>query len=105
VRVERRDISSLAGRPFTRIADVEGQQASRAIEVNETLTARMIGRATLVQRGAQVMLLYDTGNLRVEAPGVAHEPGKIGDVIQVKNPTSGKLLRGVVLDARSVRVH
>jgi flagella basal body P-ring formation protein FlgA len=105
VRMERRDISSFSVRPFIRIADVEGQQATRAIEVNETLTQKMVERATLVRRGAQVVLLYDTGSLHVEAPGIAHEPGKIGDVIQVKNPVSGKLLRGVVIDARSVRVH
>ena len=105
VRMERRDISSLSVRPFTRIADVEGQQATRAIEVNETVTQKMVERATLVRRGAQVVLLYETGSLHVEAPGIAHEPGKIGDVIQVKNPASGKLLRGVVIDARSVRVH
>jgi flagella basal body P-ring formation protein FlgA len=105
VRVERRDISTLSARPFARIADVEGQQAARAIEVNEILTQKMIDRATLVRRGSQVLLLYETGSLRVEAPGIAHEGGKIGDLIQVKNPASGKLLRGVVLDGRSVRVN
>jgi flagella basal body P-ring formation protein FlgA len=105
VRVERRDISALSGRPFARIADVEGQQAARAIEVNEVLTQKMIDRATLVRRGSQVSLLYETGSLRVEAPGIAHEGGKVGDLIQVKNPASGKLLRGVVLDGRSVRVN
>jgi flagella basal body P-ring formation protein FlgA len=105
VRVERRDISTLSGRPFARIADVEGQQAARAIEVNEILTQKTIDRATLVRRGSQVSLLYETGSLRVEAPGIAHEGGKIGDLIQVKNPASGKLLRGVVLDGRSVRVN
>jgi flagellar basal body P-ring formation protein FlgA len=105
VRVERRDISSLSGRPFSEIADVVGQQASRAIEVNEILNQKTIDRATLVRRGTQVVLLYETGNLRVEAPGVAQEGGKVGDLIQVKNPASGKLLRGVVIDARSVRIH
>jgi flagella basal body P-ring formation protein FlgA len=105
LRMERRDVSSLSARPFTRVADVEGQQAIRAIEVNETVTQKMVERATLMRRGAQVMLLYETGSLHVEAPGIAHEPGKIGDVIQVKNPASGKLLRGVVIDARTVRVH
>jgi flagella basal body P-ring formation protein FlgA len=105
VRLERRDISPLSLRPFTRIADVAGQQAARAIEVNEVLTPKTVDRATLVRRGSAVVLLYETGTLRVEAPGVANEGGKIGDVIQVKNPASGKLLRGVLLDAKSVRVN
>jgi flagella basal body P-ring formation protein FlgA len=41
----------------------------------------------------------------VETPGVAEEGGKAGDLIQVKNPTSGKLLRGLVLDGRTVRIN
>jgi flagellar basal body P-ring formation protein FlgA len=105
VRLERRDISSLAARPFTRIDDVVGQQAARAVEVNEILTQKSVDRPKLVRRGSSITLVYETGSLRVETPGTAEENGKVGDLIQVKNPTSGKALRGLVLDGRTVRVN
>jgi flagella basal body P-ring formation protein FlgA len=104
VRLERRDISSLSARPFTRIEDVAGQQAARAIEVNEILTQKSVDRPTVMRRGSPIVLVYETGALRVETPGIAEEGGKLGELIQVKNPTSGKLLRGVVIDGRTVRI-
>lgn len=105
VRLERRDISSLSVRPFVQIDDVVGQQAVRAIEVNEILTQKSVDRPKLVRRGSSITLVYETGSLRVEAPGTAEESGKAGDMIQVKNPTSGKALRGLVLDGRTVRIN
>lgn len=105
VRLERRDISSVAARPFSRIEEVEGLQATRPIEINEVLTQKSLERPTLMRRGSPIILVYETGSLRVETPGVAEEVGRAGDFIQVKNPTSGKLLRGLVLDGRTVRVN
>jgi len=105
VRVERRDVSSLTSRPFSRIEEVLGQQTVRFVEVNEIMTQKTLERPTLVKRGSAVVLVYETGILRVETPGAAEEGGKAGDLIQVKNPSSGKLLRGVVLDGRTVRVN
>ncbi|MDH3444232.1 MAG: flagellar basal body P-ring formation chaperone FlgA [Deltaproteobacteria bacterium] len=105
VRLERRDISGLHARPYHRIDDAVGQQAVRSIAVNETLTQRSLERPTVMRRGSAIVLVYETGSLRVETPGVAEENGKTGDLIQVKNPASGKLLRGIVLDARMVRVN
>jgi flagella basal body P-ring formation protein FlgA len=105
IRLERRDITALSGRPLTRVADAVGKQATRAIEVNEIFVQSSVERPTLMRRGTLVVLLYETGSLRVETPGVAEEPGRVGDMIQVKNPTSGKLMRGIVLDGRTVRVN
>jgi len=105
VRLEWRDISSIAARPFSRMKEVAGLEAARAIEVNEVLTQRSLDRPTLMRRGSAIVLVYESGSLRVETPGVAEEGGKAGDLIQVKNPDSGKLLRGLVLDGRTVRVN
>jgi flagella basal body P-ring formation protein FlgA len=104
VRIERRDISALNARPFYRLDEVIGQQVSRAISINETLTHRNLGSPTLTRRGSAVVLVYETAGLRVEASGTAEENGRAGELIQVKNPASGKVIRGRVLDGRSVRV-
>lgn len=105
VRVARRDVSSLASRPFKTLDEITGQQTAHAIEVNEILTQKSLERPNLMRRGSPVTLLYETRSLRVESPGLAIEGGKVGDMIQVKNPNSGKLMRGVVIDERTVRVN
>ena len=105
VRLERREISGLQARPFYRMDDVVGQQVARAIPVNETLTQKRLERPTVMRRGSAVVLVYETGSLRVETQGIAEENGRTGELIQVKNPASGKLLRGRVLDGRLVSVN
>ncbi len=104
VRLERRDVSRLMARPFYRLDEVVGQQVARAITVNEPLTHTNINRPTLMRRGNAVLLVYENGGIRVEVPGTAEENGRAGELIQVKNPSSGKLLRGRVLDGRVVRI-
>jgi flagella basal body P-ring formation protein FlgA len=105
VRLERRDTSGLQARRFYRIDEVVGQQVTRAIPVNETLTQKRLERPTVMRRGSAVVLVYETSGLRVETQGIAEENGRTGELIQVKNPASGKLLRGMVLDGRLVRIN
>lgn len=58
----------------------------------------------VVQPGAQVRLIVINGAVRVSAPGVANQPGRVGDEIRVTNSLSKKSLKGRVLDAQSVEV-
>lgn len=105
LRLERREITSRVNQPFTRLDDVVGKQSTRSIQIDDVITANAIERPTLLKRGSPIILVFDSGSLRVETQGVAEEGGKIGDLIQVKNPASGKMLRGLVLDGHNVRVN
>jgi len=105
VRLMRRDISTLNSRPFKSIDEVIGQQTAHPVEANEILTQKNLDRPDLMRRGSPVTLVYETRALRVESPGYSVEGGKAGDIIQVKNANSGKILRGVVLDERTVRIN
>ena len=105
VRLERREIVTRANRPFIRLEDVIGKQPTRSIEANEILTPSALDRPTLMKRGSAITLVFETSAMRIETAGVAEEGGKSGDMIQVKNPSSGKILRGVVLDGRNVRLN
>ena len=105
LRLERREITSRTAQIFTRLDDVVGKQSTRSIQSDDVITANAIERPTLLKRGSPITLVFDSGSLRVETQGVAEEGGKMGDLIQVKNSTSGKMLRGVVLDERNVKVN
>ncbi len=104
VRLERREISTLFTRPFTKIEDLASHQAARAIPANVILTPTMVQMPLVIQPGNLVTLVYETGRLRVEAQGQALEAGKIGETVRVKNLSSGEILRGQVLNARIVAI-
>lgn len=104
VRLERREVGALATRAFTKIADVVDRQAARALAVNEILTPALVEQPRVLRRGSAVTLLYETAALRVETAGQALEGGKVGDRVRVKNASSGKVVEGQILDARTVRV-
>lgn len=105
VRLERRELTAAQQRPFVRVNDVVGKQATRAIAANELLSQGMVDRPMVLRRGSAITMVYETAGLRVEAPGLAEEGGKTGDFILVKNPSSGKSLRGKVIDERTVVVN
>jgi flagella basal body P-ring formation protein FlgA len=104
VRLDWREINSFAPGPFTKIEDALGKQVARAMNANEMLTPSLAELPQVVRHGSAVMLVYESAYLRVETAGEAVQAGKVGDVIRVKNPASGKMLQGVVLDGRTVRV-
>ncbi len=102
VRLERREVSALHTRTFTKLEDVDARQAARAIRVNEILTPTMVQLPQVIRPRSLVTLVYENAKLRVEAPGEAMDGGKVGDVIRVKNLSSGQLLQGQVRDSREV---
>jgi flagella basal body P-ring formation protein FlgA len=104
VHLERRNISTLFTRPFTKMEDLASHQATRAIPANVILTPTMVQMPQVVHPGHLVTLVYETGRLRVEAQGQALEAGKIGEVVRVKNLSSGEILQGQVMNSRMVMI-
>jgi hypothetical protein len=60
--------------------------------------------APVIQPGANVRLVVIQGAVRVSAPAVAHQPGRVGDEIRVTNQVTKRQMRGRVLDAQTVEV-
>jgi len=105
VRLEKRDVSSLTIRAITEIDESIGKRATRAIGVNEILTSSMAELPKVVRRGNTVSMIYESFGLKAETRGRALEGGRVGDIIRVKNLSSGKALEGLILDTRTVRVN
>ncbi len=58
----------------------------------------------VVMPGAELKLIAVSGAVRVSAPAVAQQPGRIGDEIRVTNQITKKSLKARVLDAQSAEV-
>ena len=89
---------------ITRAEDVVGKRAKRSLQPNAAIRPTEIEDRPLVQKGETVLILIEAGGLKVTAMGQALEQGLRGETIRIKNITSERELRAVVLDAKTVRV-
>lgn len=122
-RVAPCNVESLSAMPPMTIADGEFELEADALprkqsgrtNVSITLrqgerTQRLSMQAVLscpepvVMPGASVQLTVRYGAVRVSAPGIANQPGRVGDEIRVTNQLTKKSLRARVLNAQSVEV-
>jgi flagella basal body P-ring formation protein FlgA len=97
---------SLAGQSFFRQPEqAVGFIAKRSIPEGKILTAHMVYAPRLVHRGQEVILLAETPQLEVRMKGKALSDGAKGDVIQVRNVRTKRVVEGVVTEAGVVRVN
>lgn len=83
-------------------ASVTLTQGERKQRIN--LQAVLSCPEPVIHPGAQIRLVVIRGAVHVSAPGVANQPGRVGDEIRVTNSASKKALIGRVIDAQSVEV-
>ncbi len=81
-----------------------GQRLRRSTDEGQALTAAILASATLVRRGQQVMVEAAAGGLTVRMAGVARGDGALGDLVEVENGSSGRVVQAVVRSAKSVEV-
>lgn len=76
-------------------------------QIKEGSTVRLsdVNRPVLVKRGALVKINFNTSNISLSTIGKAVEKGGKGDVIQVKNNASQKVISAIVLGTNLVEVH
>jgi flagella basal body P-ring formation protein FlgA len=89
---------------FTRLEDVVGKRARRPLQANTAISPLELEDAPLIQKGTAVLIVLEAPALKVTAMGVALEPGRRGDTIRIKNTTSEREVRAVVVDAKTVRI-
>ncbi|MEM1364794.1 MAG: flagellar basal body P-ring formation chaperone FlgA [Pseudomonadota bacterium] len=75
---------------------IVGQQARRSMAAGSILRASDLQAPTLVLRNREVLILLKRGGLALTARGKAMEDGALGDMIEVMNTRSQKVLQGTV---------
>ena len=60
--------------------------------------------APVVAAGAEVSVVVRSGNVRVAAPGIARQAGRVGDEVRVRVGPTGALVTARVIDAGTVEV-
>lgn len=81
-----------------------GKVAVNTLLPGRAVTLSAVRDPYLVRRGAAATIVFDAGGLRIQASGIALEPGGAGDLIRIRNADSGKIVSGTVLADGSVMV-
>ena len=55
-----------------------------------------------VEKGKAVIVIADNSRVSITVNAIALERGQIGDMVRVKNATSGKVLNAIVLGEKKV---
>lgn len=60
------------------------------------------GGKVVVEKNRKVSVLYIDRNIKIKMLGIALQSGKVGDYIEVKNISTGKVLKGKVVSSDEV---
>ncbi len=86
------------------ITTVIGKVPHRHISPNRPLHEDEFSDARVVRKQAPVTLEYSTPSISITTAGQALQAGAVGDVIDVLNVNSKKVVRGTVVDKQTVRI-
>ena len=84
---------------YHRLDQVAGMGAARRIRVNQILSPDLIDQPQLIKRGDKIKITAQRDGISASMPGEALEKGSKGDVIRVKNLSSGKTIEAKVVEA------
>ena len=77
---------------------------SRIIRAGSPVTFNMFRSPMVIQTNQPVRLRIKYHGIEVSAKGVAMMRGRVGEMIRVKNESSGKIITGKVIDENTVEV-
>ena len=85
-------------------ADLIGKTPARTISPNRPIRSNEIGTPAVIKKNALVQMRYKIPNMEITTTGQAMADGAKGEAIEVKNTTSKKITRAVVVDSNTVDV-
>lgn len=81
---------------FARIEDVVGRRLKVSLGADQLLMTRHLDPDWAVRSGMPIALMISVGSFNVIASGEALTDGRVGDVIELRNLSSQKIVKGVV---------
>ena len=80
-------------------------RVKRAIGAEQVIYTSDLDQLPLIAKGAQVMLVYQRGTVRLEVPAEAIADGAAGQLLAVRNLQSKTIVKALVQDSRTVLVN
>ena len=104
IQLEKRNLADLSSDAVTSLDEVLGKRTRRRIDTHVVLRANLIELPPLVNRGDVVLMVAESGALRITALGEVKGRGRQGERIRVVNLDSNQVVYARVLDSNTVAV-
>lgn len=88
----------------TEDSEVIGMQAKKYIAVGRLFKLSDISRPPVLKNNDPVNIIYSSGAINLKTVGIALGTGAVGDMIKVKNTSSGAVLLGQIINKNTVQV-
>ncbi|MGK5023578.1 flagellar basal body P-ring formation chaperone FlgA [Janthinobacterium sp. RB2R34] len=98
IELARRDVTMVAD-SMASLDAVAGLSSRRSLRAGEVLREAQLASPMLVKRGAPVNIVARKEQVSVSMDGVAMDAGAQGEVIRVRNTSSGTVIRARIVEA------
>lgn len=103
--IEKREVSNLREDFVTRIEQAEHKQVTRQLNTGTILSLSSLVEPKLIKRGDKVVISTTKSDFSIRMSGVAMMDGAKGQLIQVKNQNSGRIISATVVEPGLVSVN
>jgi flagella basal body P-ring formation protein FlgA len=104
IDVKTVDAAGLPADCFTKAEMLIGKRTRRPVDAGTVLRQELVELPPIVKNGDRVRIIAETAGLRISALGQVKQKGCQGELIQVMNLDSNKVIHARVVDAQTVRI-
>ena len=103
IRLKQTRNQNLSGY-FTKASDVVGRTLKKTLSVDQVLLSRHLEIDWDIRKGQKIIIQSIAGPVTIENSGVARVNAQIGELIKAENEQSGKIVEGIVVSRKKIRV-
>ena len=104
VALEKIETTAIPNNVVLDLEAIIGRETVRPVRQGQLVTETSIREANLVVKNQPVVLLVKSGALEIRVSAIARESGTLGEIVEVTNAESGKIILGEVLGRNTVGV-
>ncbi|PCJ29264.1 MAG: flagella basal body P-ring formation protein FlgA [Rickettsiales bacterium] len=95
---------SLAQGYATEESEIIGMQSKKYINIGHMFELRELARPLVIKTNDPVNITYSVSSIHLKTVGVAMGSGSVGDMLRVKNTSSGAILLGQIINKNTVQI-
>ncbi len=89
---------------FRDVNDVVGRKTKRAMNINQIIRTRHLELDYAIQKDQSVIIESKIGPVTVVSYGIAVAYAQLGELVKVKNNSSGQVVEGVAISEKKIRI-
>ncbi len=89
---------------FAKISDVVGRKVKKKLSVNQMILSRHLEIDWDIRKGQKIIIQSTAGPVVVASSGISMGNAQVGELLQAQNQHSGKLVEGIVVSRKKIKV-